>query len=80
MLKESYALSSSGVGYSILDQGYNPLLRNGHLQSTIGVQSMIQDRGISLLFVKEITWLIARDDVVERGLRWGRQSTKLMVS
>ena len=46
MLKESYALSLSPAGevYSTLDQGYNPFLRSGHLQSTIGVQGMIQDR------------------------------------
>ena len=53
MLQERYVLSPSGVEYATFDRGYSSL-RSGYLESAIGGQAMIQHRGISLVFVKEI--------------------------
>ena len=53
MLQGRYVLSPSGVAYATFDAGYSSS-RRGHLKSATGGQGMIQHRGISLVFVKEI--------------------------
>ena len=63
MLQESYALSPSVVDNSTLDQGNNPLLRRGHLESATDAQAVIQHTGISLVFVTNGNNLTDWDDV-----------------
>ena len=53
MLQERYVLCPPGVDYATFDRGCSSL-RSGHLESAIGGQAMIQHRGMSLVFVKEI--------------------------
>ena len=53
MWLERCVFSLSGVEYATLDRGYSSL-RSGHLEFAMAGQAMIQHRGISLVFVKEI--------------------------
>ena len=53
MLQEMYVVSPSGVDYATFDRGYSSL-RSCRLESSIGAHAMIQQGGISLVFVREI--------------------------
>ena len=54
MLQERYVLSPPGVYYPTFDGGYSWLGSSHLMESATGGQGMIQHRGVSLVFVKEI--------------------------
>ena len=57
MLQEMYVLSPPGVENASFGRGYSSL-RSNQLAYSVGAHAMIQQGGISLVFVREIILLI----------------------
>ena len=53
MLQEMYVLSAPGVDNASFDRGYSSL-RSNELAYSAGAQAMIQQGGISLVFVRKV--------------------------